>query len=544
MATRDEFHIAYTSRASVLHASEGLNVLLSDLIKPLADDDVHVTIHTTERHRRSVHSALLSNGVTESQVTVKSHRVGSMLLNILGRSKQDRQRSKGRSLVGRLLRLTRSSLGSLEQVGAWALDLTLLNSIFKLPLLAVLGLFALLVVLVTIPITLIIGLLGFFGLVAVRRAMRAAQLMRGRRFAGKQLLRTAIRRFGRGRRDLREEMYRREQKRLARAINRHRAPFVFVPWSFDGTLIAGIKTKTIVVFPDAVTTLFPSRFPGFGWQTLLEGVRLALHHADGIICYSEFVRNVQLPRFLQERERAPRVAVIPQGYFPLPDQSTPKAEAVGRLNLERSRVANLFPQLMAEPVKPEFDAFRYILYPTIDRPHKNTMVIVRALHILLRERYLNVKVVLTTPSLTSDVYNYICRERLHRDVIVMPSVPIDVLNDLFAAASVMVHSSLAEGGDIFNFSRAVSQSCPALLSDIPVVREMFERDDISLKLYEGWLFDPMDPRVLADRIEAVLNEPNDLLLGQQSVLRTLGQYDFAAMARRYYQFCEGFTNGR
>lgn len=543
MSAPKEFHIAYTSRASVLHPSEGLNVLLSDLIKPLTDDGVQVTVHTTDRHHQSLQAALRANGVRESQATVKAHRVGSVLLNVLGRTKRGKPKRRGLwSPVAVVTRTARATVYGMGKVVGWLFDMTSLSSVYKIPLLLTLATLAVVVGLMLAPVVLAGALVAAFILVFVRAVLKTLRGLRARPFRGRATLRLLARRAFKLRRGLREDLYRREQIRLAEAINKQRrAQFVFVPWSFDGALIARLRPKTIVVFPDAVTTLFPLRFPGEGWQALLDGIKLALSHADGIVCYSNFVRDVQLPRFLSNRAVPPSVAVIPQGYFPLPDHPIARAEAVQRLNGERVRAVNLFRDLMAAPVTPEFDSFRYILYPTIDRPHKNVVVILRALQILIREKYQNVKLVLTTPALTSDAHTYIHDERLHRDVIVMPSVPIGVLDDLFAAASVMVHSSLAEGGDIFNFSRAVSQNCPALLSDIPVVREMFDRDAIPEEVFRDWLFDPMDSRVLAQHIERALMDKNGLLASQQSTLRVLGQYDFAAMAKRYFQFCEGFV---
>jgi glycosyltransferase involved in cell wall biosynthesis len=99
----------------------------------------------------------------------------------------------------------------------------------------------------------------------------------------------------------------------------------------------------------------------------------------------------------------------------------------------------------------------------------------------------------------------------------------------------MVHPSLAEGGDIFNFSRAVSAGVPALMSDIPVVTEMFSRRGIDRSQYHSWLFKPTDTIGLADLMDHAISNPEIYTTKQAKILEDLSSYGFPQMAARYYQ---------
>lgn len=542
---REFFNIIYINRASSSHPSEGLNVLLSDLIKPLCEKNVDVIVHTTDRHEASLRRALVSNGVAESQVQIIRHRVGSMVLEFLsGRKAPSKKRGRLAVLKDGVVGLARRAAKAGASAATWFLDLTPRNFLFKVPLIVLFLLACLTGGLAAVPVLLVFAILiGSFVLFS-HAVLRGFRRVRGRQFRGRLLLKRIAKRIFSARWRLVNELYTREQYRLAAAINRKKyIPFVFIPWAFDGALVSKLKARKIIVFPDAVTTLFPLRFPGEGLALTLNGIKQSLRYADGVICYSNFVRDIQLKRFSRLMRPETLVRVIPQGYFPLPAAPTPREVAIERLNKEKWRARNLFPGLTAAPIVPDFSQFQYIVYPTIDRPHKNTLVLVKALRLLIREKYKNVKLVLTTPALTSDVWSYISEKRLHRDVIVMPSVPVDVLDALCAGASVMVHPSLAEGGDIFNFSRAVSQGCPALLSDIPVVREMFDRADVVSRIYEPWLFEATNDVQLADKLSELLQDSSRTLAAQADILAQLGEYDFSEMAKCYHEFCKEIASG-
>ena len=546
------FDIAYLGIFPVAHKSEGLNVLLCDTIKPLMGQGVTVSIHTTGRHATAVRHALEGNGVDVAKVKFCIYRVESItliLLSFLGSLRRKGQPSGKPGLLGRLKRgLSYIGRVSVLRLANWLLDLTLWNLPFKLlVLLVLLGPFFLLssIIFGISSFFAIFGALGF--LLALKLKTKAIRIARAQT-ANKPDLRDAIIRSLESLRAskhaytlrLQGRAYAFEQERFARAVNRNKhVKRLFFFTAFEGSAIAKFKGATLAVFPDMVTALYPRRFVGAHNGPQLEEMRLTVSHANALVCYSDYVRDQQLLRIFSQEAKNRRIEVIPQGYFRVEDVgNTGKLDAKRELNTHRQLIINCFPSLLLYPPAVDFTQFEFILYPTIDRPHKNSITLVRAFSKLLREHHRNVKLVLTSPAPSADVRDYILANRLQYDVLYMPSVPLKVLDLLFRAASLMVHPSLAEGGDIFNFSRAAAVGTPALLADVPVVREMFERVSLPRSLYGDWVFDPINPSSLAQRIDEVLMNPLSISAAQQATAKELSSYSFEKMANNYLNLYE------
>lgn len=536
------FDVVYLGLFPVEHKSEGLNVLLCDTIKPLMDQGVHVRIHTTRRHFKAIERALDGNAVDMSRLEIVAYRVQSITLVFFAAlnrfAKKKKTPAKKQGLLSRLKQWTvRTGKASVYRLGNWFLDLTVWNFIFKLVL-------SLVLLAVAIPVgivaMLLLGILGFFvgiGLLVVKKIFRKFRTyMRNRPKLKAQFLdflqwkkRTFLL-------HMHNNAYAKEQMRFSQALNRNRKiKNLFFFTAFEGHVVANFKGSSLAVFPDMVMSLFPLRYEDAHNAYHQEAMRLTVAHANAIVCYSEFVRDQQLLRFFPKEAEDKRIEVIPQGYFPATEISAiHKASAAKDLNAYRSYIINPFPNLLLGPPTVDFTQFDFVLYPTIDRPHKNTLILVKAFAKLLREQYRNIKLVLTTPASSSDVKQYIVKNRLQYDVIYMPSVPIKVLDSLFEAATLMVHPSLAEGGDIFNFSRAVATGTPALLSDIPVVREMFDRGEVAREQYADWVFDPTDTADLFERMDKVLSRSESVVDEQKRVFDNLSRYGFGEMASRYF----------
>ena len=65
---------------------------------------------------------------------------------------------------------------------------------------------------------------------------------------------------------------------------------------------------------------------------------------------------------------------------------------------------------------------------------------------------------------------------------------------------------------------------------------MFERHGISSDIYQQWLFDPFDSDQLTDLIQHTLTNRQSLLNIQKQVLQKISEYNFTAMAKKYYDF--------
>jgi hypothetical protein len=538
-----QLDVVYLGLWPIAHKSEGLNVLLCDMLKPLVTDGVKVVVHTTDRHAKNVTLALEGNGVDLSAVAIKSHPVGSIALRILQRlSRRNIKKIREKSRFNEVVRKFSMAIArKAEQLFLWGIDFTLFNFLYKLPISIVLAGILLLsglvvgVVIFIIAILLGVPLLAFYKLMNLSRGFAYARLNFIRSYRNK--IKAA---YVQVRTNLIPHLFEREQVRFAKVINKDKSiDRLFFFTAFDGHVVRLVTKKKVVVFPDAVTYLFPLRFSGMLVASQMSSLRMSVANADGIVCYSKFVRDAQLRKIFPVEVMLKPIEVIPQGYF-TPDMNLNIDRKVAQksMNSHRNLIQNFFPELLLNPPQVNFGEFDYLIYPTVDRPHKNVTTLIKAFSILLRKNHLNLKLILTSPHVTHDVQQLILKERLHYDVLYIPSVPIAVLDLLFKGASLMVHPSLTEGGDIFNFSRAVSVDCPALLADVPVVREMFDRGNINPEIYEKWLFDPVDPVLLAKKINETFSARDDLVKEQGIYLENLSRYDFRQMAYRYLEFIE------
>lgn len=513
------FTIVYVWRQSRLGASEGLNVLLTDLIRGLVECGIAVRLLTTGRHVAGLRDMLVMNHIAIENVEIVQLTQGSSSLALMYKWWESRKAATRRGpfdwrdFAGRCKAQVRKSV---EMFLIWMLNF----AVFDAPVKLMTGALAVVVTVFLLPLLIVLIVIY----IVLRRILPpVAMRLRPRLAAVKGVVRSA---------SVVEQLYRAECQRFGRAIDRDsRIDALFIPSAFEGHICAAVTRKPkLIVFPDATPLLFPTRFPGSAFaDMLLASMRESVSRASGIICYSEFVRDQQLRRFFAEGSQGKPIEVIPQGFF-VKDEFGERPDFSD--NDLRYFVKNYFPQYGELPPT-YFCEFSFIIYPTVDRPHKNTLTLLRAFEILLRDRGRNIKLVLTSPGGTEDTMLFIRERKLHRDVLFMPALPILVLNHLLERASVMVHPSLAEGGDIFNFSRAVSHGTPALLANIPVCREMFDRHGIDEAVYGDWLFEPTDYAFLCDRIDFLLSGHWQPLIGQQAALKAISKYGFPEMACRY-----------
>lgn len=538
MSDRRRFNAVFAGRESRTGVSEGLNVLFADLIRSLVALGVPVAIFTTDRHVAGLAAILRANGVDEQAVDIQPLIRGSRVLNKVWSGLPEVKRVGLRTRISQRLSAALRADRLAARV-AWLLD----GSTAMLPLKILWLLVAAIVgvLLVGMGSLLILAVSVFYvGYVLFRRGARigtqvASKFIRNRN--GEPLTVTAhhlrlwLDRF---RPMVYEQLYKRESNQLAAALNARRdIGTCFFHNAFEGYIVGALSKakKKLVVFPDAVPALFPTRYPLDRYARVqFASFATSIGKADAVICYSNFVRDRQLNRFLRGSVAGKRVEVIPQGFFL--GRSASNASSVEELNrLVKPIAGGRRPQ-----GELQFGSFDYVLYPSVDRPHKNTLTLLKAVEHLIRSRQANIKLITTSAGITDDLRNYIEKRHLEREVIFMPRLSIERLNSLIEGALAVVHPSLAEGGDIFNFSRAASHGCPAILSDIEVAREMFERHGIGPSTYRGWLFNPVSAKELAEKIIDVRARRAAYVKEQKEALRSLSTYSFEDMARRYYEF--------
>lgn len=506
------FDALFFVKATKIQASEGLVVLLADLIKGLQENEIRTRIFISKRHKAELTAALRDNSVPEDNYDLLAYRVTPLVVSTYF------DRKTKRFSFGKLRRLLLLVFSKSAEV--------LATVIARLSLATAVLLF------ITLSPLFVVGTL--FGIFAVALRLLARSLESAIRFGRRQLSGIAMLRWMRGKMrgflgrilDMAVDV---EARRLARAVNRRSdVEAVFIPFAFIGELARALRHPKVLVFPDMVARKYPTRFLGQFSRTDRERMRVSVTSADAIVCYSRSVAEEQLRRYFPGESRGKTVIIIPQGFF--------KADRANEQSPRtRMQFKNHFGQYCDYIPDYRLNHINYVLYPSVDRPHKNMVTLIRAIEHLIRRRHLNIKLITTSHGISPDSADLIENKRLFLDCLFAPSLNEPDLKALVRHSRLVVHPSLAEGGDIFNFSRAVSLGVPALLADIPMAREMFDRYLVPESDYRQWLFEPKDYLRLAALIERSLAERNQLLQAQVAALMHLQRYDFAAMARRYYQ---------
>jgi glycosyltransferase involved in cell wall biosynthesis len=517
------FRVLFVGKASETGVSEGLNVLLTDLVKNLVGIGLNVTIYTTKRHLRGLVRILNANGLDESQVTIEALTNGSRLLKLFsGDGKKEKKKKFGEFFLRKLR--DGFSVKLMARIASWVVDGHPVAVIFKL--LAALFVFSVFGVgaLALSPILVLLGLTFF----AFKKAKNFLAKVYGR-LAGKLGLPRSVRLFLTSKASLiSDELYSLESQRFATAVRKlkHNDP-LFIHTAFEGTLVKELygHKRTLVVFPDAVAYVFRTRYLPSLNQSALDSIK----YASALVCYSKYVYKQQLEKYFSKALGGKAVHVIPQGFFEKSDNVVLSQTLEGLNSYVKGLVC---PRESLGEV--QFGDFEYVLYPTVDRPHKNTLTLLKAVERLIRVHQQNIKLIMTSHSVTKDVKDYIKSRHLEREIIFMPKLPISALNYVIANATIVVHPSLAEGGDVFNFSRAISNGTPALISDVEVCREMFERYQIDSVVYKDWMFNPFDHEMLSKKILEIKANKDKFFASQMASLDRLSSYGFKDMAQKYY----------
>ncbi len=499
------FNIAFFMKAYGFGNSEGLVVLLADLIKGMHSLGVPVRIYTSQRLHQPLAKALTANDAPETAYDIVSFRVAPFLVEWGAR--RHRVRPMRQPWWSRVLeRLLSSSLYVLPRLG----PVTFFIVAFAAVALAVAGLPALIAV-VLLP-----------GLAARGRPKLRAW---ARRSLGAIATRFQLSPLD-YRRRLTEAAFDVEGSRLARRINLANPQSIYLPFAFAAALAEGLACQKIIVFPDAVVLTFPTRFATQEFHDVIAKIRRSLRVADVIVCYSEHIRDSELLRHFAADVGDADVRIVPHGLY------SAKAPAVIAPKL---KFENHFPAYCRYIPDYDLAEIDYVIYPTIDRPHKNTASAIRAVCELTRRRYANLKLVLTSHAISDDTRDILVRERLFHDALFVTQLAEPDFNFVIRNAKVLINPTFSEGGFPFNFSRAVTLGTPAIMSDIPVVREMFERIKVPQSTYEQWMFDPTDHIALADAIETVVANRQAVCDEQLAALRAADGFTVRDMAKRYYQ---------
>ncbi|MBP7251857.1 MAG: glycosyltransferase [Alphaproteobacteria bacterium] len=299
-------------------------------------------------------------------------------------------------------------------------------------------------------------------------------------------------------------------------------------------------TKPMVVsFPDYVTREYPELFDRTWMYLARRNAMAVLARAAATVSFCEYVRRHHAVEYcLVPQERA---FLIHHGPFPV-DSYIHDSE--GKL-LSPASCAGLLHDYVVqrynrENFSHEFDAYyamalpqwdfmaqRYIMLSTQNRPYKNVLRVIRAVHLLNRKDGLNLKIIMTGAP-TEEIARYIHKHYLYEDVIAITRVSEKIHSALFRCAALAIQPSLFEGGFTATLSQAVSVGVPVLLSRMHAHIERLP--------YEGneeTYFAPQSTRELAKKILWALENRTELLMKQEKIYHQLAQRSWDNVADDY-----------
>jgi len=300
-----------------------------------------------------------------------------------------------------------------------------------------------------------------------------------------------------------------------------------------------VKTPKVVSLPDLVHLDFPTRFLQLdeNYYSLIEEISDSLKSATKVITYSNYVCENHVVK--NNYAKGENVVVINHAPIDLSSQiaitnSTSSHKGNLRttsLEIIQNYVRNL--SINENNYNSEyiaqlpFEDIKYFFISSQNRPHKNYLNTIKAYEKLLREQYINAKL-LVTGDLYGEVLDYINARRLHLDVLSLHALPAKVHAAFYACAELTLAPSLFEGGFPFVFSESLSLNTPVLLSDIPVVREV-----LPSPIYDQFIFDPYSIQDIVSKVSWAMDNRTELLTNQKKILRKMKNRTWENVADEY-----------
>ena len=329
-----------------------------------------------------------------------------------------------------------------------------------------------------------------------------------------------------------------ELKLLARKVGRDKK---FTAWFFaypNQKYLSYFNSATIVAVPDIVYFDFPSRYSR-AVNDLVDNhfffIKQTISNADAVITFSEHVRQNQIIRpAYQPKENVTVIRHAPIETRSL-ISSRPGVDDSELLLLARRVIKNYLQKQTLN--RNDADAvylrslnlgdISYLFVSSQSRLHKNHLKLLEVYRILLREKYINIKLVFTG-EFSDEMQKYITQERLHLDVLSMHYMPPVVHASFYACARLTVIPTLFEGGFPFVFSESLSVNTPVVMSNIPVVREILSEAEQNL-----FCFDPYNTQGMVEKIKWALENRSSLLSAQTHVIEQMKMRTWAHAAEEY-----------
>lgn len=315
-----------------------------------------------------------------------------------------------------------------------------------------------------------------------------------------------------------EKMHHVELKSLVQDINKRQdietwyIPALFWPE------VQEIKAKKIIAAPDIVYYDFPVQFATPSDDLIHNKLIKTIKSADHIICYSNYVKYNHIVKKFSIDEQ--HITVIPHGCIEMDKLIKVKNSIKRFINQKQLAVEIIEQYILANGVTKEilrnvdWYQMRFITYSSQDRPHKNILALIKAVEILNRERYQNIKLVLTGNIYeNNDIVDFIKENNMENEIIQFYNVPSKVLAAFNKLAICAVNPTMFEGGFPFTFTEAYSMNTPSVMSKIPVIEEVIQDEELRDKM----LFDPYDLDDMVEKINWAI-ENHEVLYDMQADL--------------------------
>ncbi len=561
--TRLQLGIWFEFGPAAAHMGEGISRASAWLIGALAaDPQRRIVIATAKWSQADLLALLREHGVPLENIEILCSRdripVAARLERLLSGRRLTLPQPPVRRVLRGAMRVPRSLFGGIRDFATNILVQLLTTSSFFTVGLALL--LILILGIVGAPFLLLAVVLRWFYRTVLARPWVKAKLRKvyhAFRFGLPNLLRKDWRlaikrsRWSGFFRRVRTAMHDREFLLLARrAARRQDVHIWYSPHPFASHLDR-IGKPFVVAIPDVVYADIPNSFDPQWIAAIDQRMQKVTNQAAATISYCNYVRVEHAVGKLGVQPA--RARVIPHGAV---DVSTHMATQVRRCH-DQPRLAaiQLIHDFMQNRYRSQswthvmplgylgdfpFDEVDYIFVSSQIRPHKNYLGLFSAFEMLLRQRYCNLKLIISgdLESETLGLCEFIRQRHLELDIISIPATPSDVHAAFYHLAKLTVVPTLFEGGFPFPCTESLSVGTPVVMSDIAMTREVIPSDLAPLML-----FDPYDVPAMADRIQWALQHRAELLGRQQQFYQQLKQRTWAKVADEYINVFREVSEG-
>ncbi|SUY02456.1 glycosyltransferase [Citrobacter youngae] len=272
-----------------------------------------------------------------------------------------------------------------------------------------------------------------------------------------------------------------------------------------------IDAPRLMCVPDVVLNRFPVGFSAVGGERFLETfnqVTQTINGNDKFVTYSMDVKQKTLMKYFN----------VPDGDIYVIKHAPNKLDNwidISDVSNKQEYIVNYARRLFSIALskqKSEYyhglsGDFQFIFYASQARPNKNIISLLRAYNYLLKDKFLQHKLILTCSlEKSEEIRKFVKRNNLQNDVLFMSGLSVQELAACYKLADLAVNPSLSEGGCPFTFTEALSVQTPVVMGRIGVTEEVLT-DQL---LQEMTFFDPYDWKNIATKIEWALNNLDSL----------------------------------